>query len=91
MLVQLFCCLRAGIIQLSARTVFEHVFIHGTASYGWLCQTGIQTEQLYIILSGLPGQHKLTMQQLEELNRRQTYLMQFLCKIHMTIGKQRQG
>jgi len=27
------------------------------------------------------------MQQLEEVDRWQTYLMQFLCKIYMTIGK----
>lgn len=87
MLVQLFCCFRAGIIQLSAMTVS----FQGTASCGWLCQTVIQDEQLYIILSGLTGQHNLAMQQLEELDRRQTYLMQFLCKIYMTIGKQGQG
>ncbi len=74
-------------IQLSAVIVS----VQGSASCKWLCQTGIQNERLYIILSGLTGQHKLAMQQLQELDRRQTYLMQFLYKIYMAIRKQGQG
>ncbi len=63
------------------------VSFQGTASCEWLWQMEIHHKQLYIIQSGLTEQHKLAMQQLEEVDRWQTYLMQFLCKIYMTIGK----